>query len=124
MSGKKILVVSRGCDAGSTRTLKQLLASMGRTRVVADSRLPSVLGGTRYDFVVINNGTTRRVLSLLGDLKRRMGRAAVVVVKSNVSWQDARKLLLAGAADVITDPWATTSGVSNLEASLRVLSQA
>jgi len=121
MSEKQILVVGRQRGAVSTRALKELLTPIGRTRVVTDTR--NALGKTPYDFVVIECGATGRALSLLGDLKRRQTRAAVVVVKRDASWKDARRLLLAGAMDVITDPSATIAGVNNLAASLRGLSR-
>ncbi len=124
MSEKQILVVCHERGATSTRALRALLRPIGRTRVVTDTRMPRALGRTPYDFVVIDSGASRRVLSLLGDLKRRLRGAAVVVVKSDASWKDARQLLVAGAVDVITDPSATIAGVNKLTASLQVLSQA
>src|ERR1700687_4220372 len=123
MSKKKILVVSGGRRAASARTLKGALTSIGRTRVISGTRAAGELRRHAYDIVVIDDGAMKRTLSLLADLKRRLRRAAVVVVKDDVSWQDARALFLAGAADVIFDPPATKVRLDELGSSVRGLLQ-
>jgi DNA-binding NarL/FixJ family response regulator len=120
---KRILLVSTGRRAVSAQTLQGALTTIGRTRVVSQARAAGELGRSPYDVVVIDDGGMKRTLSLLARLKRRLGRAAVVVVKDDVSWQDARALLLAGAADVVFEPPGTKMGIDRLGSSLRVLLQ-
>ncbi len=121
MSRKRILVVSGRRRTVEAQALLGVLASIGRTRVITGGRAAGELRRSAYDVVVIDDGAMKRTLSLLADLKRSPRRAAVVVVKDDVSWQDARALLVAGAADVIHDPPATAAGRDKLGSSVQGL---
>ena len=102
MKQRKILMVSEDRGAVSL-ALNGVLDKLGRTTVIEGHRLGEALERLRFDLVVIDDGELLHALSLIALFRKRRHRSAVLVIKDDISWEEARVLLLAGADDVIAD---------------------
>lgn len=118
MKRQSILMVSEGRGPASS-ALTGVLRRIGATTVVPGRSFERALDGARFDLIVIDDGTMSRALATIAASRKKEHTAAVVVVKDDISWLDARALFRAGAYDVIPDPPATWAEGRRLASSLR-----
>ncbi len=81
--------------------VEQAVSSMGTFQMVSEQELVTATSGSSYDVIIIDAGTVSNPVTLVASLQSQQPEARIVVATASPTWQRAREVLQAGAADYI-----------------------
>lgn len=95
------LLIGEKMDSMWPLIVEQAVSSMGTFQVASEQEVIIGTSGGNYDVIIIDAGTVSNPVTLVASLRSRQPEARIVVATASPTWQRAREVLQAGAADYI-----------------------
>lgn len=115
---KKVQIVANQPDSRWVEQAVAALAGRHEVRVDSEAAAPSQAQAGEPDLILIDaTSVSANLAELVAALRAAAGRAAIVVSTTSPTWQRARQVFLAGAADYVRktyDPAAILALVDDL----------
>jgi DNA-binding response OmpR family regulator len=95
------LLIGKRTEGQWPLVLQQALSSLGELRDVSEEEAVQTVVQNHYDVVIIDAGAVRDVALLVSRLQAQRRQVRIIVATASPTWQRAREILRAGAADYI-----------------------
>jgi DNA-binding NarL/FixJ family response regulator len=115
---KKILHIGNPADTTWITILRNALTPLGQLDSISKPEIPLHVQQKHYDLIIIDAATLNDVETLVTALHQQEPNIPIVVVTTSPTWQRARRVLLAGAADYIRKSLDTDSLLTTFRAIL------
>ena len=99
----RFLLVGNGLEkeSGWARVLARALSSLGELNIVSEEEAVRLLVEDCLDAIIVDAGAVGNVAKLVTRLRSRLPDVRVIVATASTTWQRAREVLKAGAAEYI-----------------------
>ena len=95
------LLIGKKPETEWTEVLQRALFSLGELHVVSEEEAVQAVTKRYYDSIIIDAGAVRDASQLAYHIQSRRPEVRLVVATASPTWQQAREMLQAGAADYI-----------------------
>ncbi len=114
------LLIGKSVETQWPRVLQRALSPLGKLCIVLEEEAVQAVSREQYDLVIIDAGVVADSVSLTTRLRTQQPKARIVVATASLTWQAARRVLQAGAADYIRKSWDEKDLCSKIQAVLNV----
>jgi len=95
------LLIGKKTETEWTEVLQRALFSLGELHVVSEEEAVQAVTKRYYDSIIIDAGAVPDASQLVYHIQSRRPEVRLVVATASPTWQQAREMLQAGAADYI-----------------------
>jgi CheY-like chemotaxis protein len=97
----KFLLIGEKAESQWPLVLERALFSLGKLQITSEQEVLQTAVQSYYDILIIDAGAVNDAVSLVSLLREQQPEARIVVATASPTWQRAREILQAGAADYI-----------------------
>ncbi len=97
----KFLLIGEKAESQWPLVLERALSSLGKLQIVSEQEVLQTVVQSHYDAIIIDAGVVSDAAGLVSLLREQRPEARIVVATASPTWQRAREILQAGAADYI-----------------------
>jgi CheY-like chemotaxis protein len=97
----KFLLIGEKAESQWPLVLERALFSLGKLQIMSEQEVLQTVVQSYYDAIIIDAGAVNDAVRLVSLLREQQPEARIVVATASPTWQRAREILQAGAADYI-----------------------
>jgi CheY-like chemotaxis protein len=97
----KFLLIGEKAESQWPLVLERALSSLGKLQILSEQEVLQTVVQSYYDILIIDAGAVNDAVRLVSLLRAQQPEARIVVATASPTWQRAREILQAGAADYI-----------------------
>jgi DNA-binding NarL/FixJ family response regulator len=101
VKGYNFLLIGEKAESQWPLVLERALSSLGKLQVVSEQILEESGTHRCCDVIIIDAGVVSDAVKLVSFLRKHQPEARIIVATASPTWQRAREMLKAGAADYI-----------------------
>jgi DNA-binding NtrC family response regulator len=98
------LLINAGNESDWPVILREALDALGQLFITSEVEASAEILHKRYDLVIIDAATVQKPVELVSQLHARDTSIRIIVAAVTPTWQEARTVLRAGAADYVRRP--------------------
>jgi len=115
------LLVSQDTETPWVQAIQRALSTLGEWQIVPEKEAVDAICKHCYDVVIVDAGAVRNATSLVSRLLAKQTNFRIVVFTSSPTWQRAREVLQAGAANYVRKSLDEKEIQAVIESTLRLL---